>query len=161
MCELIYDSPFGPVMLAASRGKLRRVELLPPSRGDQPGRAHDGNSKNANIFLDLLDRYFAGRDIRLPLTRFHLEDITAFDKRVYEVLLGVRFGHTVSYGQLAAMAGCSGGARAVGGALGRNPVPIFVPCHRVLRSDGSLGGFGAGTAWKRSLLMHEGVRLGD
>ena len=58
--------------------------------------------------------------------------------------------------ELAKMAGCAKGARAVGNALGQNPVPVLIPCHRVLRSDGALGGFSGGVKWKRLLLMHEG-----
>lgn len=81
-----------------------------------------------------------------------------FRRKVCEQLVGVAAGETVAYGELAAMAGHPGAARAVGTVMATNPVPVVVPCHRVIRSDGSLGwygGIGKGTDWKRRLLGHE------
>ena len=81
----------------------------------------------------------------------------AFQRRVLEVLeREVGFGETITYGELAALAGKPTAARAVGTAMNRNPLPIFVPCHRVLASTG-IGGFGPGVSIKRRLLAHEGV----
>lgn len=87
-------------------------------------------------------------------------DLTAFSTFVQEVLIHTRripFGRTLTYQALAVAAGRPRAARAVGQALGRNPVPLFIPCHRVLASGG-LGGFSSGLARKRDLLQHEGVR---
>jgi methylated-DNA-[protein]-cysteine S-methyltransferase len=93
---------------------------------------------------------------------------TEFEQRVLRALAGVRFGATVTYGELAAASGSPRAARAVGGALGKNRVPVLIPCHRVLASNG-IGGFGggAGSSWrpggkdpvsfKRALLRGEGV----
>ncbi len=69
----------------------------------------------------------------------------------------IPFGNVASYGQVAKAIGMQGAARAVGQALGNNPVAIVIPCHRVIASDGSLGGFSSGLNWKRKLLRHEGV----
>jgi len=84
---------------------------------------------------------------------------TGFPRTVYETLRReVGWGETVSYGELAEMAGRPRAARAVGNAMSRNPVPIVVPCHRVVGADGSLTGFGGGIENKRWLLHHEGAR---
>ena len=90
-----------------------------------------------------------------------LESVPAFHQRVYEVARLIKPGTTLSYGEVAARVGEPDSARAVGQALGRNPIPIIVPCHRVLAADGGTGGFSApgGTATKLRLLAIEGARL--
>ncbi len=99
--------------------------------------------------------YFAG-----TLTRFtvplDLRRVTPFTARVLREIRKIGFGRLTSYGALAARLGSPGASRAVGGALGRNPVPIIVPCHRVLAQGGRLGGFTGGLATKRILLAVEG-----
>lgn len=80
-----------------------------------------------------------------------------FQRRVLGELLKIPFGKTVTYGELAARAGRPGGARAVGGAVGKNPIPVIVPCHRVVASGGKLGGFSSGLSRKRWLHEHEGI----
>jgi len=80
-----------------------------------------------------------------------------FDRTVWEVLCGIPFGETRSYGDVARAIGQPGASRAVGAANNRNPIPIVVPCHRVVGSDGSLVGFGGGLGLKRRLLAIEGV----
>ena len=81
---------------------------------------------------------------------------TGFQKKCLEALIKVRYGNTVSYGELAKMTGVPGGARAVGNAMHKNPLPILIPCHRVIRADGRIGGFGVGTEKKEILLKLEG-----
>lgn len=102
-----------------------------------------------------LAEYFTGkrRDFDLPLV---LKG-TAFQKQVWQNLLDIPFGETVSYGQIAECLGDARKARPVGGAVGSNPVGIIVPCHRVIGKDGSLTGFGGGLGVKTYLLKHEGV----
>lgn len=80
---------------------------------------------------------------------------TEFEKMVWMELMRVEYGQRISYGVLANRCGLCGGARAVGGAVGRNPLLLLVPCHRVVASDGSIGGFSAGIDLKRSLLSME------
>ena len=91
-------------------------------------------------------------DVDLDLT-----GLPDFDRRVYAVTRAIAPGHTLTYGEVAAAIGSPGAAQAVGQALGRNPIPVLVPCHRVLAADGAVGGFSAagGTVTKRALLAAE------
>jgi len=82
---------------------------------------------------------------------------TSFQQSVWQALRRIPAGRTLSYGELAKRIGKPGAARAVGAACGANPIPVLVPCHRVLASSGGLGGFTAGLDWKRKLLAREGV----
>ncbi len=110
-----------------------------------------------------LDEYFAGErmEFSFPLD---LEDVTDFQFKVYEQLLIVPFGKTASYGDIAQRIGRPKGARAVGQAVRQNPIGIIIPCHRIIASDGTLGGFGgqkegSSIELKRKLLAHEGVLI--
>jgi methylated-DNA-[protein]-cysteine S-methyltransferase len=100
-----------------------------------------------------LQEYFAGelREFDIPL----LMEGTEFQKRVWKTLQTIPYGETISYGELAKKIGDSKAVRAVGAANGQNPIPIIVPCHRVIGSDGSLTGFGGGIENKRKLLELE------
>ena len=84
---------------------------------------------------------------------------TEFQKRVWNALRKISDGRTKSYGEIAQAVGKPKAVRAVGGACGANPVPIFVPCHRVLAANKKLGGFSGGLDWKRNLLAREGIVL--
>lgn len=101
-----------------------------------------------------LERYFAGRFHQLEPVPFDLRG-TEFERRVWELLLEIPLGSTATYGELARKLKRPNGARAVGLAVGRNPVGIIVPCHRVVGSNGSLTGYGGGLDRKRWLLEHE------
>jgi pantetheine-phosphate adenylyltransferase len=103
-----------------------------------------------------LDHYFSTGGAALDSAEMDLSGASQFERRVFAELVWVPAGEVVTYGELAARLGSPGGARAVGAALGRNPLPIFVPCHRVVAAGGRLGGFSAGPQWKRRLLSHEG-----
>jgi methylated-DNA-[protein]-cysteine S-methyltransferase len=100
-----------------------------------------------------LERYFAGqlRAFELPLAAAG----TPFQKRVWDELVRIPYGVTIGYAELARRIGSPRAVRAVGGANGANPIPILVPCHRVIGSDGSLTGFGGGIARKQALLELE------
>jgi len=156
MERIIYQSPFGAVGLVLRHGKLASVEF-DPADGPPEGEARGDCSEEAKRLTAALDGYFAGREMAtLEITDLDLLDATAFQRRVLRELLRIPFGRVVTYGQLAERVGSPGGARAVGQAVGRNPVALFVPCHRVVAAGGRLGGFGGGLAWKRRLLRHEG-----
>ncbi|HZI89606.1 MAG TPA: methylated-DNA--[protein]-cysteine S-methyltransferase [Candidatus Polarisedimenticolia bacterium] len=101
--------------------------------------------------------YASGKNRRLPA--FDLEGGTDFQVKVWKKLCDIPHGKTLSYGQLAAAIGKPKAARAVGGAVGSNPVPILIPCHRVIGENGTLTGFGLGLPMKRALLDHEGLKL--
>ncbi len=149
-----YSSPFGAIELAVDDGRLVSVRLI--KRAGRTRARRRKPSDEMQRVLDALDRYCRGLDPALPAGMMDQPGQTPFARRVYEELCKVRFGATVTYGELAARAGSPGGARAVGQVKGRNPLPVFVPCHRVITSGGGLGGFGAGLRWKRDLLRHEG-----
>ena len=102
-----------------------------------------------------LGEYFAGRRRRfeLPLA----PQGTPFQRQVWQALAGIPYGATVSYAQLARQIGNPAGLRAVGAANGRNPLPIVLPCHRVIGADGELTGFGGGLPVKQFLLQLEGA----
>ena len=99
------------------------------------------------------------RAARLTLPPLDLVRGTKFRLRVWAELRRIPRGETRSYGELAEELGKRRAARAVGGACGANPIPVLIPCHRVLAADGSLGGFSGGLEWKRRLLAIEGVLL--
>ena len=84
---------------------------------------------------------------------------SAFQQAVWQELLAIPLGHTLTYGELARKLGNPGSSRAVGAACGANPIPVIVPCHRVLAANGRLGGFSGGPGWKNRLLQIEGVLL--
>ena len=150
------DSPLGPLMLAGTAQALTRVHF---QAGPQPLRPAAEWRHGAAPFLRVqaqLTEYFCGarRTFELPLAPAG----TAFQLRVWRALLAIPYGETLSYGELSRRLGLSGrGARAVGLANGANPLPIVVPCHRIIGADGSLTGFGGGLHIKRSLLALEGA----
>ncbi len=104
-------------------------------------------------YRDAVQRALSGRPTRRP--RLDLQGLTPFQRKVLRVTAAIPRGKTRSYGEVAARCGRPKAARAVGGALHRNPLPLFLPCHRVTASRGHLGGFSAGSAMKRRLLALE------
>jgi len=155
--EFFYKSPVGMIRLSLSAVGLKGVSLL---RGSSAGNVvRDEQSAYAEKCIGWLDAYFSGAEPEVARPSFDWSEATPFQKEVWSGLMKVPFGRVVSYGALAAAVGRPRGARAVAGAMARNPIPLFVPCHRVVRSNGGLGGFGAGISWKLSLLRHEGLMI--
>ena len=118
-------------------------------------------AQSAERFSDLTDRlqhYFSGEKVDFP-DELDLSSATPFQQAVWQAARQIPYGQTHSYGWLAAQAGKHGAARAVGQAMSRNPLPVIVPCHRVIASDGGLGGFNGGLELKKWLLQLEGVDL--
>ncbi|HEY5972683.1 MAG TPA: methylated-DNA--[protein]-cysteine S-methyltransferase [Pseudoxanthomonas sp.] len=150
------DSPIGPLLLAADAAGLRLIEFHTPRH---PMSRLDDWSEGNNEVLDLtrkqLDEYFDGkrRDFDLPLA----PQGTVFQEQVWRTLAKIPYGETISYSQLAQRVGKPTAMRAVGAANGRNPLPIVLPCHRVIGADGSLTGFGGGLPTKQFLLQLEGA----
>jgi methylated-DNA-[protein]-cysteine S-methyltransferase len=153
-----YDSPLGFIQLQFRDCRLWRVELCDGAYGLDADPAAD-MPEGVRRFVLQLDRYFSGQSFARSFAQLCPDSLTPFRKDIYRALLNVGFGQVVSYGQLAEMAGNPGAYRAVGTALAKNPLPLFIPCHRVIRSDGTAGGFVAGTAWKQRLLAHEGIYI--
>jgi methylated-DNA-[protein]-cysteine S-methyltransferase len=151
--ELLVESPIGPLLLAAEDGELVGVQFgAAASSGSGPSRVAATSSVLAAAARQL-EAYFRG-DARVFDLALHPAG-TPFQRRVWAVLRAIGYGETVSYAEVARLAGQPSAARAVGRAVGRNPVPIIVPCHRVIGTDGKLTGFAGGLPVKTWLLEHE------
>jgi methylated-DNA-[protein]-cysteine S-methyltransferase len=144
------DSPIGPLTLAGNGDTLTALVM---ENETHPPAGQEDWVEDPTLLPDVvaqLDAYFAGE-----LTTFVVKlrlDGTPFQRKVWTALLDIPYGTTESYGELAARIGQPTASRAVGLANGRNPVPIIVPCHRVIGSTGSLTGYGGGLDRKRRLL---------
>ncbi|MEU6606116.1 methylated-DNA--[protein]-cysteine S-methyltransferase [Streptomyces shenzhenensis] len=164
----VVGTDIGPLLLAATRDGLVNVvfhatdgvrdqalERLAARLGTEPVEAP--GSPLLTEAIRQVEAYFAGRqlDFELPLD---WSLISGFNRQVLrELAAGVPYGTVVGYGDLAGKVGQPGAAQAVGMAMGANPLPVVVPCHRVVESDGGIGGFGGGLETKRKLLALEGV----
>jgi methylated-DNA-[protein]-cysteine S-methyltransferase len=148
----VLDTPIGPLGLVASETGLSGV------RFHARALRNEGRSPHIDHAAEQLDAYFAG-----GLTAFDLPlDLvgTDFQVRCWRALATIPYGQTVSYGEQARRLGLGpDAARAVGSANGQNPIPVILPCHRVIGANGSLTGFGGGLDTKRFLLEHEGALL--
>ncbi len=162
--RVLVPTPFGPVVLLAGERGLRGLVLPPPPllsprpRGEPHAPAHgEEGDEDTGGWLAAAARqvrdYLLGLGCRLEVP-LDLRG-SPFQLRVWSAARRIPWGATVTYGELASRLGDARLARAVGRALSRNPVPLFVPCHRVVAADG-LGGFAAGSWWKRRLLALEG-----
>lgn len=141
-------TPIGGIEIGLENGRLSALNLTGATPTEGP---------LDNPVVKELERYFAGEPVRFDGIPLDLAGCTDFERTVYDATRMIPFGKVASYGQIAKAIGMPGAARAVGQALGKNPVAIVIPCHRVIASDGSLGGFSSGLSWKRKLLRHEGV----
>lgn len=108
---------------------------------------------------DDLERYFHGEKIDFGGYKLEESGLSPYAKRVYNLLRKVGWGETITYKELAELSGRPHGQRAVGRLMATNPFPIIVPCHRVIRADGKIGGFGGGVEWKKFLLRLEGHNI--
>jgi methylated-DNA-[protein]-cysteine S-methyltransferase len=159
-CFVDVDSPIGPLRLVAEDGALIQLRLQPGPRSAALARGwrEDGSAAPLSPVAAQLREYFAGirREFDVPL-RLAGSD---FQQQVWAALRAIPYGATRGYGEIAVLVGNPGGSRAVGLANNQNPIPIIVPCHRVINADGSLGGFGGGVGRKQWLLQHEGAPAG-
>ncbi len=162
MIEVVLcDTPCGRVRLRVRDGRLIGVDLRAAGARWPPASAGRSAPPGTARFIAGLDRYWQGLDPGIRLEEIDLSGCTSFQRQVYGKLMDVGFGEVVTYGGLADRVGRPGAARAVGSAMGRNPVPVFIPCHRVVAAGRRMGGFGSGLGWKRRLLAHEGWVLKD
>ena len=177
-CVREVSSPWGPVWVAATSRGVTAVALLSTAEGFQTGLAGRGvvvdagrageeasglADRAARAVADTLD----GLAVALHDLPLDLLDRPAWDRLVLDAVRAIPRGQTAGYGEVARRIGRPGAARAVGGAVGRNPVGLLIPCHRVIAGDGALGGYGA-AAWggreaaldlKQELLALEGVHI--
>ncbi|WP_104372761.1 methylated-DNA--[protein]-cysteine S-methyltransferase [Desulfocucumis palustris] len=139
--------------IAGAHGKLdaELLELCHKIPRDIKEAEDDGLAKRIKLEME---RYFSGEptEFTLPVDWSYC---TPFRKRILSLVKEIPWGEVRSYGETAILAGTPGGARAVGGALGSNKILLVVPCHRVIRNDRTLGGFGGGLEWKQRLLAIE------
>ena len=160
----VVDSPIGALLVAATERGLCRVEFdAEPDRDLEPlARAFGFRVLRAPKALDEpkreLDEYFEGKRTDFEL-RVDVRFASAFRLRVMDELARVPYGQVTTYGALAARAGKPSAARAVGTFMNRNPIPIVLPCHRVVGANGSLVGYGGGLERKQRLLQLEGASL--
>ena len=172
---MIIDSPIGELRVFIDDGKVVEV-LLPGWRSDRSPVEDDFSKYRSEVeqaFYDYFDATSAKRTkithtklVEICLPQKSVDDAPGFHQTVYKALLNqVPTGSTVTYGELAELAGNPKAARAVGTAMRKNPIPIIVPCHRVVQSGGGLGGYMGngddGLRMKKWLLRHEGVNLNN
>lgn len=160
-----FNSPVGEVLVTRSEKGLNFVafprskwqRFLAALKSEESLDLKKDDKRFSSLKRDLKS-YFSGRRVRFKES-LDLTGGTAFQKRVWKAMLKIPPGETRSYGWLARQVGGRNKARAVGAACGANPIPIIVPCHRVLRENGDLGGYGGGLSVKRKLLKLEGAEI--
>lgn len=148
-----YDSPVGKLLLAGDEHALTLISFPGGKAARQPAPDWLRRNELFTVLKQQLSAYFAGE-----LTEFDLAlrpEGTAFQRQVWQALQNIPYAETRSYGDIAAMVGKPEASRAVGAANGQNPLPIVIPCHRVIGSKGDLTGFGGGLACKKHLLALE------
>lgn len=143
---------WGIICVTTQNGRVTECSL--PLLANEPDNAFrvesDDNSADATRFII---RLLSG--VESPAPTFIFPTGTAFQQSVWSAIAAIPFGQTRTYGELAASIKRPQAVRAVGTACGRNPLPLFIPCHRVVAAGGGLGGFSSGLAWKRLLLQLE------
>ncbi len=156
-CYTRMESPVGPLLLVADDSGLRRIDFV---NGRTPAAAdpqwHD-DAEPLRETIRQLSAYFAGELEAFDLTLAPAG--TPFQRTVWNRLCEIPYGETISYGELARRIGNPNAARAVGLANGSNPIPIVIPCHRVIGSNGKLTGYGGGLPIKEKLLALERRQL--
>ena len=172
--HLVFETALGFVALAWSDAGLTRLALPEETRAaaeDHARRWSDAGQAVAEAdapgfvaeAMALTRRYAGGETVDFTALPFDLDGVEPFRRAVYAAALRLAQGEVTTYGERAARAGFPTMARETGQALGRNPLPLVIPCHRILAAGNRIGGFSApgGAATKLRLLAHEGVRLGQ
>jgi methylated-DNA-[protein]-cysteine S-methyltransferase len=144
----VIPTPVGRLEIVTRDGRLRELSFTTA----KPTRAAAYGPLGSD-----LTRYLSGESTDFADVALDLDGATPFERCVYEATKRVPFGKVATYGQIARAIGKPKASRAVGQALGKNPIAIVIPCHRIISSDGGLGGFSAGLPYKRKLLRLEGV----
>jgi len=154
-CEI--ESPIGPLLLVADGGGLRQVHFCNGRHPAKPDSSWEQNPKALRETIRQLKAYFAGTLQNFDITLS--PQGTSFQLEVWKRLREIPYGETISYGELARRIGNPNASRAVGLANGSNPIPIIIPCHRVIGSNGKLTGYGGGLPIKEKLLALERRQL--
>ena len=162
-----YTSPVGRLLLLAKHGKLIYIEFEQEQQTTSLESFLPASSTSGEIWQvfcktgAVLDSYFAGETLDFNQLDFLAPQGTNFQQAVWQQLRQIPYGNTITYGEIAQKLGKPNAMRAVGGAVGRNPISILIPCHRVLGKNHSLTGFGGGLPNKRYLLQLEGIQYQD
>lgn len=167
----LFDTPIGrcaivwrgPAIVGAALPELEEGLARQSLQKRFPGAVEQSPSPHAAAAVDAIVRLLAGHRENFSGVTVDLSGLPQFERNVLELTFAIPVGETRTYGEIARAAGSPGAARAVGRALGSNPIPIIVPCHRVLGADGKSGGFSApgGAATKLKILEIEGARRGS
>jgi len=151
---IVYQpDPFMLVRILLPGNAHRLDTSLSPQASDIPA------GREAKRVLDFFEAYRSKRSGKVPWDLLQLGNYTPLQRLVWEKTAAVPFGQTVSYGRIARDMDRPRSARFVGNTLGKNPFPILIPCHRIIRAGGGLGGFGSGLDMKRRILSFEGLKL--
>jgi len=153
------DTPIGPLLIAGDREAIRLIAFPKNGKAQRPEPEWTESSRGTvGEAVRQLREYFEGRrkEFDLPLA----PEGTPFQKTVWRHLCDIPYGETISYGELARRTGNPKASRAVGAANGANPIPVVIPCHRVIGANGKLTGFGGGLPVKEKLLALESRQLG-
>lgn len=162
---LYYSAPFGILTLVAAEGKIRQLlfEKYPPLPGDKIWKNEENCPECLRAAKNFLDQYFAGKKPPSPLTLPLAPQGTVFQKIIWQILLEkLSYGKVMTYGQIALLAAEKRGKakmspQAVGNAVGKNPIPLLIPCHRVIASGNRTGGFSSPLYIKKFLLKQEKI----
>jgi O-6-methylguanine DNA methyltransferase len=163
---LIVHTSWGRIHVTANAGRIIACDLPvtnnPPSAGVFIKKIERKTVQSADrsVFVaaeKFIRSLFSGKSARPP--KVTIPEGTELQRTVWKKLYGMKWGEVISYGGLAAAVGRPRAARAIGQACGANPIPLFIPCHRVLGAHGALGGFSSGLAWKKILLEKEAIDL--
>lgn len=163
MIKLVITTAEGAFLAYYSERGLAQLDF-PGDARKRDSQEPDGASPSAQVrhwhamTTKALNEALAGKTPG-ELPPLDLSSGTEFQKRVWSVMRQIASGRTISYAEIAADIKKPGAARAVGGACGANPIPVLVPCHRVLAANRKLGGFSGGLDWKRKLLAREGIQV--
>ena len=159
MPHAVFSTAAGWMGVRASEAGLTRVILpsdTPEAVMTAMGVADTGDIAALGGIVEKFRQYFKGECVSFEV-ELDLSGATAFQQRIWQAARTIPHGEVRSYAWVAERAGCPRGQRAAGGALGANPLPVVIPCHRVIASNGRLGGFTGGIATKKRLLAIEGV----
>lgn len=160
-----FDSPVGVIVALYTENPFALTRVLLPGERDfrdapcakAPIRLNA--QKQALCIHRFFTAYFEKRPVTVPWDLLNFSGFTPLERLVWEKTADIPFGHTAAYSDIAMAMGRPLASRFTGSALGKNPFPIMIPCHRVIRKDGGLGGFGSGIDMKRKLLSFEGSLL--
>lgn len=165
MPRLQLDTEMGTLLLEYGVSGITALTLpgdnLPTLETDEHDSGAEAGRENAEVASDLLQRYFERGVVDFSGVKVDLAGYSPFFRQICETVSKIGYGHILGYGEVALLAGMPKAARAVGRVMAKNPIPIIIPCHRVVASDGSLTGYSAagGVGTKEMLLRMEGVKV--